>query len=113
MQDWHEKDWLDVVLDFFYGAAFCDFWVGVCFFREMRSSLDSNIHWHVLFILLLTSTAIGGALAALFREQFWSGYEKASIIPPIQEKLSIRKRNILWVIFSLGCLMPLSFFWIK
>lgn len=96
-----QKDWLDIVIDFIFGAAFCDFWIVVEYLRNMRY-LTGN-HWPALWVLLLASTLIGGSLAALFRNQFWAKYETYSIIPPMEESVKKQAQIVLWITFALGC----------
>ena len=97
-----EKDWLDVAVDFFYGAILNDFlWLALIRFPPRGRHPLWELHfqregWCLYF---LSGALMGGALLALFRYR-WS---EPSLLPPIGEHLSGAKRIALWTIFALGC----------
>jgi len=95
-----QKDWLDIAIDFFFGAAFVDFWIVVGFLRAAKLSAFA---WHPFWNCLVAATCIAGSLAALYRNQFWAKYETYSILPPMEESVSSRGKIVLWTIFGLGC----------
>jgi hypothetical protein len=97
-----QKDWLDIAIDFFFGAVFADFVIGFGLLRESGSS-GWLWRWDTVGIVLFAITSIAGSLAALYRNQFWSRYETNSIIPPMEESVSKRGKIVLWTIFALGC----------
>jgi hypothetical protein len=97
------KDWLDIAIDFFFGAAFCDMWLALGFLRSAGHNYNFHWKWSTFWICLLATTLVGGSLAALYRNQFWSRYETYSVIPPLEESVSRRSKTILWILFALGC----------
>jgi hypothetical protein len=42
-------------------------------------------------------------MAALYRNQFWSGLETYSVIPPVERDVTRRAKVILWTVFGVGC----------
>jgi len=98
-----QKDWLDLVVDFFFGAAFVDFWIGLGFLRASGYHLNIHWEWRTLYLSLLSATLIAGSLAALFRNHFWGSYDTYSVIPPMEESVSRKSKLILWILFALGC----------
>jgi hypothetical protein len=107
-----QKDWLDIAIDFFFGAVFADFLVAFGFLRAAGRRFNLHWEWHTFWICLLATTLIAGSLAALYRNQFWSNYDTYSIIPPMEESVAKRSKIILWIVFSLGCAsLGLLFIW--
>jgi len=98
-----QKDWFDIIVDFIFGAIFCDVIIALGYLRGIARHMINQHHGSVLWVLLLASTLIGGSLAALFRNQFWSRYETYSIIPPREESVKKQAKIVLWTIFALGC----------
>jgi hypothetical protein len=96
------KDWLDIAIDFFFGAAFADLLVGAGFLKAARA-YTFKWHPHAFEICLVAATLIGGSMAALFRNQFWASYERYSVIPPVEREVTLRAKVILWVAFGIGC----------
>jgi len=96
----NQKDWLDIAIDFFFGALFADVVYGLGILRG-----NPSWHWRLntFLIVLFAVTMIAGSLAALFRNQFWAKYETYSVIPPMEESVSKRAKIILWTLFALGC----------
>lgn len=103
------KDWLDIAIDFFFGALFGIFSViGVIF----HSGDMAALHGTTWLVFLLSASLICGSLAALARDLFWSKYETYTVIPPIKDSVSKRRQTILWIVFALGCASPvLLFIW--
>jgi hypothetical protein len=63
-----QKDWLDIAIDFFFGAVFADVVVGFGLLRW--SGFDWNWRWDTVGIILFAITTIAGSLAALARNEF-------------------------------------------
>jgi len=97
------KDWIDLIIDFFVGAAAGDLLVAFGFLKAAGRSFQIHWEWSTFWICLLATTLIAGSLAALYRNQFWSNYETYSIIPPLEESVSRTGKIILWSLFTLGC----------
>ena len=97
-----QKDWLDIAIDFFFGALFADIVVG---FGLLRGSGRAGWlwRWDTVGLVLFAITAIAGSLAALYRNQFWSRYEGRPILPPMDETVSRPAKIVLWSLFALGC----------
>jgi len=97
-----QKDWLDLAIDFFFGAVFADVVYGLAFLRD---SGRSGWLWQsdTALIILFAITMIAGSLAALFRNQFWAKYETYSIIPPSEETVSKPAKIFFGILFTLGC----------
>lgn len=104
MREIPEKTWLAIAIDFFFGAAFADFVMGFGWLRSAGREPHSD--WSQLWILTIATTLIFGSLAALFRNDYWSGYETYTVIPPVEERLSKRSKLVLWSVFALGCVLP-------
>ena len=96
------KDWIDVAIDFFFGAAFFDALVGLGFLRAARG-FHFQWQWRTFEICVVAAALIGGSMAALFRNQFWSGIETYTVIPPVERDVTQRAKVILWFAFGLGC----------
>ncbi len=96
-----QKDWLDIAIDFFFGAAFFDVLLLGAYFRA--NGRWYNLSWGSFELCLLAATCIAGSLAALYRNQFWSRWEHHQVIPPMEESVSRAGRIILWSIFAVGC----------
>jgi hypothetical protein len=103
MSEPRQKDVLDIVIDFFFGALAGG--VGVAAFFSRRSQQFYDAHWQgsTIWISLLGATLISGSLAALYRNQFWSSVETYSVIPPMEETVSKTAKIILWILFAIGC----------
>jgi hypothetical protein len=99
-----QKDWLDIVVDFFFGAVFCDIWIAVCFARGAARAFDYRGDSFTFGIIMLAGALIAGSLAALYRDQFWSNWETYKVIPPMEESVAKWNKAILWSLFALGWL---------
>jgi hypothetical protein len=97
------KSSLNIAIDFFFGALGGDVVVAIGFLRAMRQNYYIDSAWATFAVLILSATLIGGSLAALYRNQFWSSLETYSILPPMEERLSTKSKMVLWSLFGLGC----------
>jgi hypothetical protein len=96
------KDWMDIAIDFFFGSAAADLVVGYIFLKAARA-YSFQWHWHTFEICVTAAALIGGSMAALYRNQFWSGLETYSVIPPVERDVTRRAKVILWTVFGVGC----------
>ena len=96
-----EKDTLDLAIDFFFGAVFTG---GAAGFVYVRTG-----GWHFtmenLCVMVVTWAMMGGSLAAMYRDVFWSALETYTLIPPIRQRVSRRARAILWSVFGVALAM--------
>ncbi len=105
MSNPREKDALDLAIDFFFGAVFSGGAGGLLYARTGG--------WHftvaTLCVVVVTWAMMGGALAAMYREDFWASYERYTIIPPMRERVSLQARVILWSVFGAALAMLLLY----
>ena len=94
-----QKDGLDTVIDFFFGALFgiCSV-IGVIFYCGDMTRMDGKT-WLVLFF---AASLVCGSLAALARAQFWSKYESYKVIPSLEDGVSKGSGWILGSLLILG-----------
>jgi len=101
MSNPREKDALDLAIDFFFGAIFTGGAGGLFYARSGG--------WHftvaTLCVVVVTWAMMGGALAAMYRNVFWSALERYTLIPPIPERVSFRAKAILWSVFGVALAM--------
>jgi len=102
MSHTREKDWLDVVVDFFYGAIFGDLAAFILIRFPPRGRYPL---WHLHFpregwcLYFLSAALIGGALLALYRYR----WPEPTLLPPAEERLSRAKWIVLWTVLIAGC----------
>jgi hypothetical protein len=100
------KDGFDTFLDFVFGAAgtVIGTLIVLAVLARFRIAASGMIaHGVDLGMVLFPSVAIlGGALAALYRSDFWSYWEGDSLFGQPEQRLSLPGRIILWGLAAIG-----------
>jgi hypothetical protein len=101
MEQQREKDGIDILIDFFFGAA-----VGVLVGGGVYFILRQWIPFtsgYAFGIFLFAGVAISGSLTALFRNRVRKKPKRESLLAPVGERIATGTQAILWIIFVLGC----------
>ena len=101
MKQQHEKDVIDVTIDFFFGAI-----VGILAGGGIYFVLRQWIPFasgYACGIFLFAGIAISGSLTALFRNRIRKKPKRESLLAPVGERIATGTQAVLWIVFVLGC----------